>query len=209
MLICSYSLSLIGGIILTASHNPGGPDNDFGIKYNCSNGGPAPDLFTNKIHDISTNINEYRIVSDMSLQLDTLGIQNYSIDDRAFTLEVIDPVIDYVNLMKEIFDFERLKKFLQNSTIRQGESKPLRILIDSMNGVTGPYVREIFINCLGCAESSVVHTTPLSDFGGLHPDPNLTYAKDLVQEVTCGEYDLGAAFDGDGVCIRIDRLHFL
>lgn len=200
-LISLVSHISIGGIILTASHNPGGPDNDFGIKYNCGNGGPAPDAFTNKIHEISTVIEEFQIVPNLSVQLDMIGVQTFIVNNQQFIVEVIDPVADYVNHMKELFDFNKLQNFIKASSFDEKSKRPLRLLIDSMNGVTGPYVQEIFVKCLGCPQSSVIHTTPLSDFGGLHPDPNLTYAKDLVQEVSHGEYDLGAAFDGDGVRI--------
>lgn len=97
--------------------------------------------------------------------------------------------------MKEIFDFAKLRDYVSGKST----GKPLKMRIDSLNGVTGSYVREIFLNCLGASEDCVVHTTPLPDFGGLHPDPNLTYAKDLVEAVAKGDYDIGAAFDGDGV----------
>lgn len=183
-----------GGILLTASHNPGGPDNDFGIKFNCENGGPAPDHVTNKIYDLSTTISQYKIVDSLSIDVSTKGVNEYMVDGRTFTVEVIDSVADYVQLMKEIFDFERLRAFVSG----EKTGSPLKLRIDSLNGVTGPYVNEIFLNCLGATSQSVVHTTPLEDFGGLHPDPNLTYAKDLVDTVKNGDYDLGAAFDGDG-----------
>lgn len=187
---------------MTASHNPGGPENDFGIKYNCSNGGPAPDALTNKIYEISTKIETYRIVPEISIELDKVGSQTFQIEgDTQFTVNVIDSIVEYRQYMQEIFDFEKLEKFINGKKTTDG--KPLKILIDSMNGVTGPYVEEIFLNCFGCSKSSIIHTKPLPDFGGLHPDPNLTYAKDLVQEVTEGDYDLGAAFDGDGVSILI------
>ncbi|KAI9586811.1 hypothetical protein GQX74_002658 [Glossina fuscipes] len=185
----------LGGIVLTASHNPGGPDNDFGIKFNCENGGPAPDTVTNHIYQLTNAIKDYKIVKDLQVDITKVGIHTYTIDNQQeFVVEIIDSVENYVKCMKEIFDFVKLRKFLSGETT----GKPLRILIDSMNGVTGPYVREIFLNCLSALEDGVVHTRPLPDFGGLHPDPNLTYAKDLVQTVANGEYDIGAAFDGDG-----------
>lgn len=183
-----------GGILLTASHNPGGPDHDFGIKFNCENGGPAPDHITNKIYNLSTTISQYKIVDGLSIDLSTKGVNEYKIGDKLFTVEVIDSVSDYVQLMKEIFDFERLDAFVSGKKT----GSPLKLRIDSLNGVTGPYVNEIFLKCLNATSQSVVHTTPLEDFGGLHPDPNLTYAKDLVDTVKNGDYDLGAAFDGDG-----------
>lgn len=183
-----------GGIILTASHNPGGPDNDLGIKFNCSNGGPAPDGVTDKIFQLSTAIKEYKIVEDLKIDISKIGTNCYEVDGKPFVVEVIDSVENYVNHMKEIFDFGKLHDFVSGKKT----GTPLKARIDSMNGVTGSYVREIFLNCLGATPDSVVHTTPLEDFGGLHPDPNLTYAKDLVDTVAKGDYDIGAAFDGDG-----------
>ncbi|XP_067646421.1 phosphoglucomutase [Eurosta solidaginis] len=184
----------LGGIVLTASHNPGGPENDFGIKFNCENGGPAPDAVTNNIYQLSTAIKEYKIVNGLEIEINKIGTNKYEVNGKPFVVDVIDSVANYVSHMKEIFDFEKLRDFVSGKTT----GKPLKMRIDSLNGVTGSYVREIFLNCLGAAESCVVHTTPLPDFGGLHPDPNLTYAKDLVQAVAQGDYDIGAAFDGDG-----------
>lgn len=185
----------LGGIVLTASHNPGGPENDFGIKFNCENGGPAPDAFTNKIYALSGEIKEYKIAEGLTIDVSKVGVNNYEVAGKPFVVEVIDSVTDYVLLMKEIFDFDKLKDFVSGKS-RGGQ--PLKMRIDAMNGVTGSYVQEIFVNCLGASKDGVVHTTPLPDFGGLHPDPNLTYAKDLVDAVRSGDYDIGAAFDGDG-----------
>lgn len=185
----------LGGIVMTASHNPGGPENDFGIKFNCENGGPAPDHFTNKIYALSGEIKEYKIAEGLEIDASKTGVNSYEVGGKPFVVEVIDSVADYVCLMKEIFDFEKLKDFVSGKS-RNGQ--PLKMRIDSMNGVTGSYVEEIFVNCLGASKDGVVHTTPLPDFGGLHPDPNLTYAKDLVEAVRSGDYDIGAAFDGDG-----------
>ncbi|KXJ83762.1 hypothetical protein RP20_CCG001501 [Aedes albopictus] len=185
----------LGGIVMTASHNPGGPENDFGIKFNCENGGPAPDHFTNKIYALSGEIKEYKIAEGLEIDVSKTGVNSYEVGGKPFVVEVIDSVVDYVCLMKEIFDFEKLKDFVSGKS-RNGQ--PLKMRIDSMNGVTGSYVEEIFVNCLGASKDGVVHTTPLPDFGGLHPDPNLTYAKDLVEAVRSGDYDIGAAFDGDG-----------
>ncbi|XP_034232969.1 phosphoglucomutase [Thrips palmi] len=178
-----------GGIVLTASHNPGGPDNDFGIKFNCSNGGPAPDGVTNDIYALTTKISTYSIVADLRCPIDKIGTQTFEVEGKTFTVEIIDSVKDYLELMKEIFDFVALKKLLQGG---------FKVLIDSMNGVTGPYVQRIFVEELGAPVDNTVRTTPLEDFGGHHPDPNLTYAADLVKSVASGNYDLGAAFDGDG-----------
>nr|CAD7446098.1 unnamed protein product [Timema bartmani] len=183
-----------GGIILTASHNPGGPNKDFGIKFNISNGGPAPDNVTNQIFDLSKNIKEYSIVPDLKVDFSKIGKQMFTVDGNPFTVEVIDSVEDYLQLMKEIFDFPSIKNLLKGG----GAKKPFKILINSLNGVTGPYVRRIFIDELGAPVDNTVNTVPLEDFGGLHPDPNLTYAAELVEALKVGDYDLGAAFDGDG-----------
>ncbi|XP_021927167.1 phosphoglucomutase isoform X2 [Zootermopsis nevadensis] len=183
-----------GGIILTASHNPGGPDKDFGIKFNTDNGGPAPDYVTAEIFNITVGLESYNIVPDLECDIDTQGVYTYIVDGNEFNVEVVDSVADYVGLMKEIFDFDSLRELLKGSEGR----KPFKILIDSMNGVTGPYVRQIFVNELGADESSIVNTKPLEDFGGLHPDPNLTYAVQLVDAMKEGIHDFGAAFDGDG-----------
>lgn len=186
--------STLGGIVLTASHNPGGINNDFGIKFNCSNGGPAPDHTTNEIHAFTTTIKEYKTVPDLNCPVDKIGVFNFTVDGKPFVVEVIDPVQDYVTYMKEIFDFPKIKALIQGTEHR----KPFNILIDSMSGVTGPYVQAIFVDELGASVNNVRRVTPLEDFGGAHPDPNLTYAADLVAAVKGGDYDLGAAFDGDG-----------
>ncbi|XP_062135004.1 phosphoglucomutase [Drosophila sulfurigaster albostrigata] len=186
--------SALGGIVLTASHNPGGPENDFGIKFNCENGGPAPDAFTNNIYQLSTAIKDYKLVRGLQIDISKVGVSTYDVAGKPFVVEVIDSVANYVRHMEEIFDFAKLRDFVSGKST----GKPLKMRIDAMNGVTGAYVREIFLNRLGASEASVVHTTPLPDFGGLHPDPNLTYAKDLVDTVAQGDYDIGAAFDGDG-----------
>lgn len=184
----------LGGIVLTASHNPGGPENDFGIKFNCENGGPAPDKVTDDIYKLSTGIKEYKICDGFDVDIGKVGVSKFEVNGKEFTVEILDSVTDYVRLMKEIFDFAKLKDFVSGKST----GKPLKMRIDSMNGVTGTYVNEIFVKELGATPDNVVHTTPLPDFGGLHPDPNLTYAKDLVDTVRAGDYDIGAAFDGDG-----------
>jgi len=179
-----------GGFILTASHNPGGPDNDFGIKFNCSNGGPAPDVFTNRIHRLTQSIETYRICSDLECDFHTIGSYQYMVEGNQFTVEVVDPVKDYVELMKTIVDFGQIKTFLAETNFK--------LLINSLHGATGPYVEAIFKDELGCDSDSCIKTNVLTDFGGGHPDPNLTYAADLVQAMAKGEHGLGAAFDGDG-----------
>lgn len=184
----------LGGIVLTASHNPGGINNDFGIKFNCQNGGPAPDQTTNEIYKLTTQISQYRIVPDLECPIDKLGQYSFDVEGRKFEVDVIDPVENYVSLMKSIFDFPKIKSLLQGSEQR----KPFKVLIDSMNGVTGPYVKNIFVDELGASAESITRTVPLEDFGGEHPDPNLTYAASLVNKVKSSDIDFGAAFDGDG-----------
>ncbi|XP_058805426.1 phosphoglucomutase [Phymastichus coffea] len=184
----------LGGIVLTASHNPGGPNGDFGIKFNCENGGPAPDTVTNKIYDITMNLKQYKIVSELDIDIDKIQSTSVQVDKKLFTVDIIDSVADYVSLMKEIFDFTSIKKLLHGSA----ERPAFQVLINAMNGVTGPYVKQIFVKELEVSDSSIVNCVPKDDFGGLHPDPNLTYAVDLVNAVKNGPYDFGAAFDGDG-----------
>lgn len=177
-----------GGIILTASHNPGGPTNDFGIKYNLANGGPAPESVTNKIYEYSTKIIEYKVDDSVStVDLETIGSAQYG----PLEVQIIDSTKDYVEFMKEIFDFDLIKSFIQ-------QNPHFKVLFDSLNGVTGPYGRAIFLEELGLPESSVQNSKPLPDFGGLHPDPNLTYAHTLVEAVDKGSIPFGAASDGDG-----------
>lgn len=183
-----------GGIVLTASHNPGGPDNDFGIKFNTSNGGPAPDAVTESIYKITTQIKTYSIVPELKVDISKIGSSSYEVDGSQFTVDIIDSVEVYLALMQEIFDFPKLKALIQGNSSRP----PFKLLLDSMHGVTGPYVKKIFLDQLGAKSDNAVHTTPLSDFGGHHPDPNLTYAADLVKAMQSGDFDLGAAFDGDG-----------
>ena len=181
-----------GGIILTASHNPGGKTGDFGIKYNMGNGGPAPSDFTDKIFALSKEIGEYKICPDIKPDISVKGkVYDFRVGDEArkFSVEVIDSIQDYVDLMKSIFNFEEIKEYLKSQ----------RVLINSMHGVTGPYAERIFGDELGAPRpSSFMMTNILEDFGGGHPDPNLTYAKDLVDAMKAGDYGFGAAFDGDG-----------
>lgn len=123
----------VGGIVLTASHNPGGPENDFGIKFNCENGGPAPDHVTNKIYQLSTAIKEYKITDGLQIDVAKIGTNQYSINGKPFIVEIIDSVANYVGLMKEIFDFDTLRGFV---TGKNASGKPIRMRIDSMNGGT-------------------------------------------------------------------------
>lgn len=184
----------LGGIILTASHNPGGVENDFGIKFNCENGGPAPDNLTADIFELSKNLSDYKICNNLQCNIDMIGNYSYNIEGQEFSISVIDPLEDYVNLMKTIFDFHGIQSFIANGF----DGSPLKLLIDSMNGVTGPYVERIFVQELKCDKSSITRMKPLPDFGNIHPDPNLTYAKTLVDRVGNENCHIGAAFDGDG-----------
>jgi phosphoglucomutase len=175
-----------GGIILSASHNPGGPTEDFGIKYNIGNGGPAPEKITEAIFERSKTIAEYKIADAADIDLDTVG----SFDLAGMSVEVIDPVADYAALMEELFDFAAIRDLISGG---------FRVVIDSMGAVTGPYAREILETRLGAPEGSVRNATPLPDFGGHHPDPNLVHAKDLYDDVMSAlGPDFGAASDGDG-----------
>ncbi|KAI7881572.1 Phosphoglucomutase, first 3 domain-containing protein [Lichtheimia hyalospora FSU 10163] len=180
-------LKATGGIILTASHNPGGPDKDFGIKYNGRNGGPAPENVTDRIFQISKGINELRYADIPRISYDELGTQNVG----DMVIQVIDGIDDYVALMKEIFNFDEIKSFLQSN-------KNFKVLFDGMHGVTGIYGERIFIQEFGLPSTSIMRSKPLSDFGGEHPDPNLTYAHELVERVEKEQIDFGAASDGDG-----------
>ncbi|ORZ01564.1 hypothetical protein BCR43DRAFT_487129 [Syncephalastrum racemosum] len=181
-------INATGGILLTASHNPGGPENDFGIKYNCGNGGPAPESVTNAIYEISKTLSELKVAEVPKIDFSQLG--SHTVAD-GLVVEVIDGVDDYVSLMKSIFDFDAIKSFFKTQS-------DFKMLFDGMNGVTGPYGYRLFVEELGLPESSVMRCTPLPDFGGAHPDPNLTYAHDLVERVEKEGYDFGAASDGDG-----------
>ena len=176
-----------GGIILSASHNPGGPDGDFGIKYNVANGGPAPERITAAIADETRRITQYRTEEGADIPLGKLG--TYSLG--ALQVEVIDPVADYAALMESIFDFPAIRALIA------GEH--FRLRFDAMHAVTGPYAAEILERRLGAASGTVINHIPLPDFGGGHPDPNLTYAHDLVEELFGPDApDFGAASDGDG-----------
>jgi phosphoglucomutase len=176
-----------GGILLTASHNPGGPENDFGIKYNCSNGGPAPESVTDKIYEVSKTVKELKLADVPKVDFSKIGTEQVG----DMTIEIIDGVADYVELMKTIFDFDAIKSFFNSN-------KDFKMLFDGMNGVTGPYGYRLFVEEFGLPESSVMRFKPLPDFGGAHPDPNLTYAHDLVEAVKKDNLDFGAASDGDG-----------
>jgi len=176
-----------GGIILSASHNPGGPEGDFGIKFNTANGGPAPESLTESIYARTQKIERYyTVVPANHIDIDTPG--SYQLEDT--TIEVIDPIDDYVYLMESLFDFERIHTLFRNG---------FRMHFDAMHAITGPYAHAIFERKLGAPEDTVIHGIPLADFGGGHPDPNLTYAAGLVRQINRPEGgDFGAASDGDG-----------
>ena len=176
-----------GGIILSASHNPGGPEEDFGVKYNISNGGPAPEKVTSAIYERSKVIDSYKILEAKGINLDQLGSEKLG----EMTVEVIDSVADYADLMESLFDFDKLSRLLS--------SGKFRMCMDSLHAVTGPYAKNIFEQRLGAPLGTVKNGMPLEDFGGGHPDPNLVYAHDLV-EIMFGDNapDFGAASDGDG-----------
>jgi len=189
---CSHIIrkyQTFGGIVLSASHNQGGVNGDFGIKYNISNGGPAPEKITDAIFDLSKKITEYKISDLPEVDVDSIGETTFN-DDK-FTVKVIDAVRDYADLMQELFDFSAIKKLLASG---------FKMQFDAMHAVTGPYAQEIFVNRLGAPVTSLMNCIPSEDFGGGHPDPNLTYAEDLVKIMFAGESspDFGAASDGDG-----------
>ncbi len=185
-----------GGIILSASHNPGGPHGDFGIKFNIANGGPAPEKVTAAIAERTRTIREYHIVDGAPVELATLGEQRVA----GLVVEVIDPVTDYADLMESLFDFDAIRDHL---------SRGFRLRFDAMHAVTGPYAVELLERRLGAPAGTVINGTPLPDFGGGHPDPNLTYAHDLVEEMFGpAALDFGAASDGDGDRNMILGRHF-
>ncbi len=176
-----------GGIILSASHNPAGPDEDFGIKYNTDNGGPAPSKVTEAIFDRSKTIDAYKILEAEDVNLGKQG----SFELGSMTVQVIDGVADYCELMQSLFDFDSIRQLLT--------SGDFRMCMDSLHAVTGPYAHALFEKHLGAPEGTVRNGIPLEDFGGGHPDPNLVYAHELV-DILFGDNapDFGAASDGDG-----------
>ncbi|KAJ5386025.1 hypothetical protein N7509_008566 [Penicillium cosmopolitanum] len=176
-----------GGILLTASHNPGGPDNDFGIKYNLANGAPAPESVTDKIYETSKSLTSYNYVDVGDVDTSSIGTKSYG----PLEVEVVHSTADYVTMMKEIFDFDLIKDFLSSH-------KDFKVLFDGMHGVTGPYGTDIFVKELGLPASSTMNCEPKPDFGGGHPDPNLVYAHELVEAVNKNGVHFGAASDGDG-----------
>jgi phosphoglucomutase len=176
-----------GGLILSASHNPGGPDGDFGIKYNIGNGGPAPEKVTEDIYARSQTITEYRSLTAGDINLAQLGKSRLGEAE----VEVIDSVADYAELMGHLFDFKRIKAMFASGAFR--------MRFDAMHAVTGPYARAILEDTLGASAGTAMNAVPLPDFGGGHPDPNPVYADQLMAEMFGAEApDFGAASDGDG-----------
>ncbi|KAF0192157.1 MAG: pgm [Gammaproteobacteria bacterium] len=176
-----------GGIILSASHNPGGPDGDFGIKYNITNGGPAPESVTSAIYQRACKLSLYRIYNAPDIDLDNIG--HSGIGDME--IEIVDPVTQYAQLMERLFDFNAIRTLFTSGLFT--------MRYDAMHAVTGPYAIEILENRLGATQGTVINGRPLEDFGGGHPDPNLTYAPELVAIMNGARPpDFGAAADGDG-----------
>lgn len=174
-----------GGIVLSASHNPGGPDGDFGIKYNAANGGPAPEKLTQAVYERTLALTEYNISGAPDVALDAQGQQK--IEDTL--IDVIDPVADHADLMRALFDFNAIRALFAGG---------FRLRYDAMWAVGGPYAKAIIEGELGAPAGTVVHGEPLEDFGGLHPDPNPAYADDLVDHMMAADApDMGAASDGD------------
>lgn len=176
-----------GGIILSASHNPAGPDGDFGIKYNTANGGPAAEKITDAIYARSRSISQYRTLDTQDIDLDTVGETRLG-DMR---VEIIDPVADYADLMQQLFDFDCIHALI--------DSGRFHLCFDAMHAITGPYAKEILDHRLGVSPDALINVEPKEDFGGGHPDPNLVYAKQLVDIMFASNGpDFGAASDGDG-----------
>jgi phosphoglucomutase len=176
-----------GGIVLSASHNPGGPEGDFGIKYNIANGGPAPEAVTNAIHQATLAIERYRIAEAPHVDIDHTGETRLG----DLLIQVIDPVADYAELMQSLFDFEGIRALFGSGLFR--------MRFDAMHAVTGPYASRILEELLGAEPGTVIRAEPLADFGGGHPDPNLAHAHDLVRLLHDRQGpDFGAASDGDG-----------
>jgi phosphoglucomutase len=175
-----------GGFVLSASHNPGGPEADFGIKYNIGNGGPAPEKITDAVFARTKAIDQYVINDAPDIDLGTVGTQK----SGEMPVEIIDPVADYAELMQSLFDFPAIASMFAGG---------FRMRFDAMHAVTGPYAHRILEDMLGAPKGTVVNGTPLPDFGGGHPDPNLVYAKDLYDLLMGPDApDFGAASDGDG-----------
>lgn len=175
-----------GGFVFSASHNPAGPDGDFGVKFNIANGGQAGEAVTDAIYARTKEVSAYRIADGGHVDLDRRGSSQLD----GMQVEVIDGVADYAALMQELFDFPKMRDWLKHGG---------RVVFDAMHAVTGPYAQRIFVDLLGAPQSSLLNATPLADFGGGHPDPNLIYASHLVELANGDDApDLLAASDGDG-----------
>ncbi len=175
-----------GGLVLSASHNPGGPNGDFGIKYNAGNGGPAPEKITNAVYERSKAIDRYLTVDAPDVDLSTVGTHH----SGAMVVEVIDPVSDYAGLMQSLFDFDAIRGLFRSG---------FRMRFDAMHAVTGPYARTLLQGMLDAPEGTVINGVPSPDFGGGHPDPNLVHAHELFElMMSPNAPDFGAASDGDG-----------
>ncbi|MFI3222929.1 MAG: alpha-D-glucose phosphate-specific phosphoglucomutase [Methylococcaceae bacterium] len=176
-----------GGLILSASHNPGGPDEDFGIKYNVGNGGPASEKYTDAFYQRSLVIDSYKLAIIDEIDLDSIGTQQI----EGLKITIIDSVSDYAELMQTIFDFNLLKQSISSGYIT--------LLFDAMSAITGPYAKRILVDMLGASSDSLINAEPLEDFGGHHPDPNLAHAHELAERMYSADAPtLGAASDGDG-----------
>ena len=176
----------LGGIVLSASHNPGGPDGDFGIKYNIANGGPAPESVTEAIYQRTETIKQYRISDAAAIDLNRIGTSRIEQTE----IEVIDSVADYAELMQKLFDFDAIRKLFGGG---------FRMCFDGMHAVSGPYAKAILEGLLGAPAGTVINGVPLEDFGGHHPDPNPVNAAQLIELMAAdGAPDFGAASDGDG-----------
>ncbi|XP_048623024.1 phosphoglucomutase, chloroplastic isoform X2 [Brassica napus] len=176
-----------GGFIMSASHNPGGPEYDWGIKFNYSSGQPAPESITDKIYGNTLSISEIKVAEIPDIDLSHVGVTKYG----NFSVEVIDPISDYLELMEDVFDFDLIRGLLSRSDFG--------FMFDAMHAVTGAYAKPIFVDNLEAKPDSISNGVPLEDFGHGHPDPNLTYAKDLVDVMYRDDGpDFGAASDGDG-----------
>ena len=186
-----------GGFVLSASHNPGGPDEDFGIKFNAANGGPAPESLTNAIYARTLDIDQFHIAEAADVNLDAVG--EYPLG--TMTVQVVDSVADYAELMEQLFDFGLIE-----SSLKSGR---LSICFDAMHAITGPYAQRILVERLGASPDSVMNAVPREDFGGGHPDPNLVHAHELAERMYApGAPALGAASDGDGDRNMIMGDHF-
>lgn len=175
-----------GGLVLSASHNPGGPDGDFGIKFNIASGGPAPESLTEAIYNRTKELEEYRTIDSADIPLGETG--EFTLGNTAIT--IIDPIDDYAKLMESLFDFDAIRDLFKGG---------FRMRFDAMHAITGPYALELLERRLGAAPGTVINAVPLPDFGGGHPDPNLAHAKELVEELFgTNAPDFGAASDGDG-----------